>query len=205
MARSGDLWSRVVGVLKIGLPLLAIVLLSSLFILPGEERVEGGIIFSEADLEALGEGLRITQPVLTGATRDDDPFRFTAAAVVPDAAPPTRAAIEDLAGGITFAGGQRFEVAAPVAEVDLRAQVMEAGGRVTVTSSDGYRISADRVVVDLVAGTLEAEGDIAGAGPMGTIAAERMSIVPAPGGEGRRVFSFGNGVTLRYEGDDEQE
>jgi lipopolysaccharide export system protein LptC len=205
VAESGDFYSRLVGVLKIGLPLLALVLLASLFILPGEERTGGGIIFSEGDLESLGEGLRITEPVLTGATRDDDPFRFTAKVVVPDAAPPTRAAIEDLAGGITFAGGQRFEVEAPVAEVDLRAQVMEAGGRVTVTSSDGYRISADEVMVDLVAGTLEAEGDIDGAGPMGTIAAERMTIVPAEGGGGRRVFSFGNGVTLRYEGGNEQE
>lgn len=204
MARKVDLHSQLVGILKIGLPLLAVALLASLFVLPGEERRGTGLIFTEADLESLGQGLRVTEPVLTGSTREDDPFRFTAEVVVPDAAPPTRADIEELEGEIRFIGGQRFTLAAPVADVDLETQVMNLSGRVTVTSSDGYRVSADAVTVDLLAGTLEAEGNIDGSGPMGAIAAERMTIVPAETGEGRRVFSFGNGVRLRYEGADDQ-
>jgi lipopolysaccharide export system protein LptC len=198
-ARAGGFHTRLVTVLKIGLPLMAVAMLLSLFLSPGEERFERGIVFSEADIEALGEGLRISRPVLTGATRDDDPFRFTAEAVVPDAAPPTRAAIDRLAGTINFLGGQTFWVQAPVAELDFETQVMEASERVTVTSSDGYRISADRMVLDLLAGTLEAEGSVDGEGPMGTITAETMSIVPAEGRSGPRVFSFGNGVRLVYD------
>ncbi len=204
MARRVDLHSQLVGILKIGLPLLALALLATLFVLPGDERSGAGLIFTEADLESLGQGLRVTEPVLTGSTREDDPFRFTAAVVVPDAAPPTRADIEDLDGEISFIGGQRFTLEAPVADVDLQSQIMNLSGRVTVTSSDGYRISADTVTVDLLAGTLEAEGDVDGSGPMGRIAAERMAIVPAESGEGQRVFSFGNGVRLRYEGRDDQ-
>lgn len=204
MARRVDLHSQLVGILKIGLPLLAVALLATLFVLPGGDRQGAGLIFTEADLESLGQGLRVTEPVLTGSTQEDDPFRFTADVVIPDAAPPTRADIEDLQGEISFLGGQKFTLTAPVADVDLGTQVMNLSGRVTVTSSDGYRISADRVRVDLLAGTLEAEGDIDGSGPMGTIAAERMRIVPAETGEGDRVFSFGNGVRLRYEGGDDQ-
>lgn len=198
-ARAGGFHTSLVTVLKIALPLLALAMLLSLFLFPGEEPFEGGIVFTEADIEALGEGLRITRPVLTGATRDDDPFRFTAETVVPDAAPPTQAEIERLAGTINFLGGQTFWIEAPVAALDLETQVMEGTERVTVTSSDGYRISADRVVLDLVAGTLEAEGSVDGAGPMGTIAAETLSIVPAEGRSGPRVFSFGNGVRLVYD------
>jgi lipopolysaccharide export system protein LptC len=197
--RGGGFHTRLVTILKIGLPLMAVAMLLSLFLFPGEERFEGGIVFTEADLEALGEGLRISRPVLTGATRDDDPFRFTAETVIPDAAPPTRAIIDGLEGTITFVGGQHFAVEAPVAEVDLETQVMVASERVTVTSSDGYRISADRMVLDLVAGTLEAEGAVDGAGPMGTITAETMSAAPAEGRSGPRVFSFGNGVRLIYD------
>jgi lipopolysaccharide export system protein LptC len=200
--RAGGFHTRLVTVLKIGLPLMAVAMLLSLFLFPGEERAGGGIVFSEADIEALGEGLRISRPVLTGATRDDDPFRFTAETVVPDAAPPTQAAMERLAGTITFVGGQTVQLEAPVAALDLETQVVEATERVTVTSSDGYRLSADRMVLDLVAGTLDAEGAVDGTGPMGTITAETMSVVPAEGRTGPRVFSFGNGVRLVYEGAD---
>jgi lipopolysaccharide export system protein LptC len=203
MVRAPDLHSRLVAILKIGLPLLAIAMLLSLFLFPREERVGPGLIFTEADLEALGEGLRITEPVLTGATRDEDPFRFAARAVIPDAAPPTRATIEDLDGEISFLGGQRFAVTAPVADVDFETQILEATGGVTVVSDDGYRMSAERVVIDLVAGILRAEGDVDGAGPLGTIAAETMVIAPAETGKGRRVFSFGGGVRLVYVGEDE--
>jgi lipopolysaccharide export system protein LptC len=204
MFRGPDFYSKLVGVLKIGLPLLAVAMLLSLFLFPREERVGPGLIFSEADLDALEDGLRITEPVLTGATRDDDPFRFTARAVVPDAAPPTRAAIEARDGEINFLGGQRFAVTAPVAEVDFETQILEATERVTVVSDDGYRMSADRVVIDLVAGTLRAEGAVDGRGPMGTIEAETMFITPSEGDDGRRVFSFGDGVRLVYVGEDGQ-
>ena len=51
------------------------------------------MVFSPGDVEALGEGLRISNPTFTGTTRGDDRFRFTADLVVPDAAPPERAAI----------------------------------------------------------------------------------------------------------------
>jgi lipopolysaccharide export system protein LptC len=201
MPRGGGFHSRVVSVLKIGLPLLAVALLASLFIFPREDRRTGGIVFTEADLEAFGQGLRISEPVLTGATRDDDPFRFTARTVTPDAAPPTRAEADRLEGWIDFAGGQRLDFAAPVAEFDFEAQILEATGRVTVLSSDGYRITADRVVLDLVAGILDAVGEVDGAGPMGTIRSETMSIVPGEGRDGMRVFTFEDGVKLVYEGD----
>jgi lipopolysaccharide export system protein LptC len=201
-ARAGGFHTRLVTVLKIGLPLMAVAMLLSLFLFPGEERVGGGIVFSEADIESLGEGLRISRPVLTGATRDNDPFRFTAETVVPDAAPPARAGIHRLAGTITFVEGQTVQLEAPVAALDFETQVMEATERVTVISSDGYRLSADRMVLDLVAGTLDAEGTVDGEGPMGTITAETMSIVPVEGRTGPRVFSFGNGVRLVYEGAD---
>jgi lipopolysaccharide export system protein LptC len=200
MPRGGGFHSRLVGVLKIGLPLLALALLASLFVFPREERRRGGIVFSESDLEAFGAGLRINRPVLTGATRDDDPFRFTAVSIVPDAAPPTRAEADALAGWIEFVGGQRLDVEAPLAAFDFETQIMQASGRVTVRSSDGQRITADRVVLDLVAGILEAEGAVDGAGPMGTINAETLLIVPAEARGGHRIFSFGGGVRLFYGG-----
>lgn len=204
MAADRDFYSRLVGVLKVGLPLMALVLLASMFLVQTEDEFEGGIAFTEGDLSRLGEGLQITAPVLTGATRDGDPFRFTAAVVVPDAVPPTRAAISGLEGAVEFAGGPRVAIAAPEGAIDLGTEVMTLEGRVRVASEDGYAVVADRMEVDLLGGVLVAEGDVVGDGPMGRITAETLRVVPAEaeaGGE-RRVFSFGGGVGLVYGGAD---
>jgi lipopolysaccharide export system protein LptC len=200
-----DPYSRLVAILKIGLPLLALVLLASMFLVTAEDDFEGGIAFTEADLDQLGQGLQITEPVLTGMTRAEDPFRFTAAVVRPDAAPPTRAEIERLQGRIDFLGGPSVEVAAPEAVLDLETERMVASGRVTVETDDGYTLTADRMEIDLVDGTLLAEGEVDGVGPMGTIASETLRVVPAEGGDEHRVFSFGNGVRLVYNPADESE
>lgn len=202
MASAPDVHSRLVAVLKIGLPLMALVLLASMFLVQTEDDFEGGISFGEADLEQLGQGLRITAPVLTGMTRDQDPFRFTAEVVVPDSAPPTRAAITALDGEVAFVGGPTVAVAAPEAAIDLETELMTMAGRVTVRSDDGLTVTADRMEIDLVTGSVFAEGRVDGAGPMGTIASETLRIVPAEGSGGRRVFSFGNGVRLVYRGTD---
>lgn len=193
-----DRYSRLVAILKIGLPLLALVLLASMFLVTAEDDFEGGIAFTEADLDRLGQGLQITAPVLTGMTRAQDPFRFTATVVRPDDAPPNRAEIERLAGRIDFLGGPSLTLAAPEAVLDLETERMTASGRVTIETDDGYTLSADRMELDLVDGSVLAAGEVDSVGPMGTIRSETLRVVPAEGDGDHRVFSFGKGVRLVY-------
>src|SRR4051812_14122297 len=105
MAFAGGWHSRIVAVLKVGLPLIALGLLAALFLVQTDDRLAGDLVFSRGDIEALGSGLRLTNPVFTGTTRSGDRFRFTAEEVVPDAAPPKRAAITRLGGTLELAGG----------------------------------------------------------------------------------------------------
>jgi lipopolysaccharide export system protein LptA len=134
--------SRLVTVLKVGLPLLALCLLSALFFFTLREDLESELVFSASDLEAFGDGLQVTRPTLTGRTRDDEVFRFVAESAVPDGAPPTKVAIRGLEGDFDFKGGQRVQVSAGSADLDLESDSMELRQQVTVASSDGYRISA---------------------------------------------------------------
>ena len=64
MAAGPGLYSRVVAVLKVGLPLIALALLAGLFLAPREE--ERGVVFSPGDVEAFGEGLQISNATFTG-------------------------------------------------------------------------------------------------------------------------------------------
>lgn len=199
MVRGPGLYSRIVAILKIGLPLVALGLLAGLFLISTEDELEGGLVFSEGDLEALGSGMQITSPSFSGASREDDRFRFTADLVVPDSAPPTRASITALAGQIEFADGPTVEVTAPTAELDLESNVLELMGHVTVDSAEGYHFVAERMSVDLRQGILEAQGGVDGDGPMGRITAETMRVEPADGSGDDRLFSFGDDVRLVYD------
>lgn len=192
-------YSRLVAVLKVGLPLIALALLAGLFFIPAEDRLEGELEFSRADLAALGSGLRITRPTFTGTSRGGDRFRFTAELVVPDAATPTRASIEALAGHVEFADGRGLELGAETAELDIEAQRMQLMGAVEIETSDGYRIIANRLDAELGTATLTATGDVVAVGPMGRIAAATMTIAPAASDGDARMISFGKGVRLVYD------
>jgi len=199
MAAGPGFYSRVVVVLKVALPLLALGMLSTLFLIQPDDRIGGDLVFSRGDLAALGSGLRIRDAAFNGTTRGGDAFRFEAEEVVPDAAPPTRAAITALSGGIDFAAGPTVEVRADRGDLDIPTQLLVLTGDVLIETSDGYRMRAERVELDLRAGTMQAGEPVATEGPLGRIDSQTVAVTPAAGeGDARRIL-FGNGVRVVYD------
>ena len=129
MPAGPGLHSRVVAVLKVGLPLVAVGLLASLFVVQTDDRLGGNVVFSPGDVEALGSGLRIDNPTFTGTTRSEDRFRFTAALVEPDAAPPQRARITTLAGTLELHNGPEVSVNAKAGDLDIPTQRLDLQAR----------------------------------------------------------------------------
>lgn len=205
MAAGPGLRSRVVAVLKVGLPLVAVAMLAALFLISDGGRPGGDLMFSAGDLDALGEGMRVTRPVFSGVTDEEDRFRFTAETVTPDAAPPTRADVTALEGRIDFARGPRVDLTAQAAALDLESRRMRLEGPVRVRTGDGYAFAAGRVEIDLGAGGLEASDAVRGEGPMGRIEAARLSVSPPGAAEERRRFLFQGAVRLVYDPPDRQE
>lgn len=198
MAAGPGLYSRVVAVLKVGLPLIALALLAGLFLSPREEAGEG-VVFSPGDVEAFGEGLRISNPTFTGTTRADERFHFTADLVVPDAAPPERASITRPAGTIELEGGPVVTVEAERGDLHLPSQRLDLVGDVRIETSDGYRLLTEKATLDLRTGAFVAGDAVEGTGPLGTITSQSLHVAPAAEtGEARR-FSFSGGVRLVYD------
>jgi len=197
-----DLRSRLVAILKVGLPLVALGMLSALFLIQNDDGLGGGeLSFSEGDMAALGSGLRVTNPTLTGTTEANDRFRFTADFVVPDAAPPTRATMTRLAGEMHLTDGRAVDLKAAMGELDIRSQRLRLGGTVRIDTSDGYSLRSEAMTVDLRAGVLEASDAVETEGPMGRIDAGTLRVEPSGtegDKEGPRLISFGNGVRLIY-------
>jgi lipopolysaccharide export system protein LptC len=200
MPTGGGLHSRIVAILKVGLPLVALGMLSALFLIQTGDGLEpGGLVFSEGDIADLGRGLTISNPTFTGATRGGDRFRFEAREVVPDAAPPTTAAIGDLVGRLEFESGGAVDLQATAGDLDIPAEALALSGDVRIETSDGYKVRAERVDLDLAAGTLEAGDTVATEGPFGTIDSASLRIVPADAQGETHRFLFGGGVRVLYE------
>lgn len=199
MATAADPYSRLVSVLKVLLPLIAIGLLSSLFLVQGENDTGGEIVFTEGDLEELGSGLRISNPVFSGSSRNADRFRFEADLVVPDALPPTEAEITALTGEVHFADGTRLDLASAHGALDVPAQSLRLDGSVRIETGDGYRMETETLAIDLATGGLDTAVPVTTTGPLGRIDAGSLAVAPtAPGGAARR-FVFGNGVRVLYD------
>jgi lipopolysaccharide export system protein LptC len=199
MASGPGLHSRVVAVLKVGLPLVAVGLLASLFLVQNDDRLGGNVVFSPGDVEALGSGLRIDSPTFTGTTRNEDRFRFTAALVEPDAAPPQRARITTLAGTLWLHNGPEVTVSAERGDLDIPTQRLDLSGEVVITTSDGYRMVTDKATIDLRAGAVVAGDEVVSTGPLGAITSGSLHVAPAAdSGEARR-FSFSDGVRVVYD------
>lgn len=199
MALRPEVHSRVVTILKLGLPLVALALVASVFLVQTEDRLGGTIAFSQSDLAELGDGLSLRNSVFTGTTRSNDRFRFTAALVVPDAAPPKRATITTLDGRLDLTDGPTVTLLADTGDLDIPSQRLDIAGNVHITSSDGYDLTADKGTIDLVSGSFVAGDTVRTTGPVGAITAGNLHVTPdAATGEARR-FSFSNGVHVVYD------
>ena len=204
MAGGPGLHSRIVGILKVGLPLVALGMLASLFLVQTDDRLGGGIVFSKGDVEALGEGLRITNPTFTGTTAGQDEFRFTAALVEPDAAPPERARITTLAGEVALHNGPVVELEADTGDLHVPTQRLDLAGNVHIRTSEGYRMVAEQATLDLKAGSIVAGNVVETSGPLGKIDSGSLTVQPAAASGEARRFSFGNGVRLVYDPPDQK-
>lgn len=176
---AGGLYSRTVRWLKLALPVIALGLVAAVLLVNQKETFEGGISFTRADLEAMGAGLKVSNPNLSGMTRDRDEYNFHAAEATPSDLELTRVEVSGLTGSVQIRDGIRIYVTAPRADFDLGAQRMEVPEGVSLTTSDGYTFHADRLEADLETAGLTGEGRVRAAGPMGDIVAQRLRIEPA--------------------------
>ena len=201
--RDRSAYSVVVRWLKIGLPILALALLSALFLWPRETGFKGGLSYSTTDLIALGEGMTVSNPRFTGATEAGEPFEVRADSATPDGPDPTEVALDAVSARISQNDGR--EVALTAAEGALRPKdnTISLQGQVEIATSDGYVVETERVEADMRARTLVAPGEVRAEGPRGSIRAGsfRAARIGADDPEGRApgdYFWFEDRVRVTY-------
>ncbi|MBY6113802.1 hypothetical protein KUW09_02285 [Mameliella alba] len=195
MRRGGGLYSRVIAWLKILLPLVALGMLSTLFILSRATEPLQDVPF----VEALQKGTareEVGAPYFAGTTPKGDVLTMTARTVRPEGDGELLA--DDLDARMRLADGSEIKLDAGEAMLrDLSEEARMMGG-VRIESSQGYILQTEGLTSRLDVIDAESLGPVTGEGPVGRFEAGHLRI--SRSGEGDAVqMVFSGGVKLVYQ------
>ena len=199
MAQADNAWSRWVAWLKILLPLVALAMLSSIFLVSRSIDPTAALPYSDVDIEARAREPRLTTPQFSGMTADGAAITLDAADMRPDLANPGSGTATDLRARMQTPDGATTDIAAAHGLVDTTAGTYEMTGEVTITNSAGYVITAPRMTGNLNATALDATGPVQIDAPMGRITADTMQLRPDPTAPGQYLLVFNGAVRLVYQ------
>lgn len=190
--------SRLVGYLKIALPLLAIGLLSTVFLFQESDQIEGGITFSSDDRDTMRDGLSIYNPKFSGINLNGDRFFMEAAKATPDSADPEEVDLIDLNGRTEYKNGFAVYLTAARGKARLPQQLVELSGGVHIRTSDGFEGLTNAGIAGLENGSFITETPVTLSGPIGKLEAGSMRLehLVSDGAGENQVFTFENGVKL---------
>lgn len=196
MAVADNAYSRFVQFAKITLPLLALALLSTMFLFSRTINPDDAIPFAEIDVEQIAREQRLMGPKFSGVTSDGSTITVTAKTALPDATNLRRMAATDVSAEIITSGGTQIMVVSERAIYDGGQDSMDLIGDVRMTTSTGYVLRSERLVADLEQTGLDSPGPVNGSGPSGTLEAGRMELTLR---NGSQLLVLKNGVKLIYE------
>lgn len=193
-------YSRFVRILKIALPLVAVALLSTIFLVQEEEGLDGGLVFSKADLETLGDGLTVNNPRLAGTMPDGTAYVLSAEKAVPDRTRIEQVEFESLSSVMRFQSDEVVEVHAARATAFVKDRMLSMRDGINIRMSSGYVATSDAAKVFLDRGEIVTDAPVSATGPGTKIDAGRMTVRAAIDANGTRtdnpVVIFEQGVTM---------
>lgn len=189
-------YTRLIRWLKVLLPLAALVMLSTLFLLSRTHDTEIDIPFAAALNQGEAAREQVTAPFFEGITPRGDTVSVTAARALP-----TRQDdildIETLTARLRFAAGGVMNISSNSAQIHDADQTMILRGEVEIDSSTGYVIQTSELYTALDQIAAHTTGPVTATGPAGTLQAGRLEITPAQNGADMQLL-FTDGVKLVY-------
>lgn len=194
-------YSRFIGYVKIALPLLAIALLSTVFLVQSEDTIEGGITFSKNDRDTIRDGLTVYNPKFSGVNLRGDRYFLEALKATPDSAEPDEVMLEGVDGRTDYVSGLSIYLTSERGMARLPQQRLNLEGGVTIKTSEGYEGKTEAGVLGLDNGSFVSKGPVTLSGPPGQIEAGSLrieSLKHPDAAQENQVFWFENGVKLTY-------
>lgn len=192
-----DRYSRMIALLKVLLPLMALALLSTLFLLSRNIDPMASIPFAEAEVNERMRDQQITGPFFSGSTEQGDQISFSAGEIgVADGN--GRVTANDVSAQIDLSSGARLVFFADLGEVDIANDTSILSGKVLITTSTGYKINSERLVSAMTSLNIESPNEIIAEGPLGTFSAGSMRLALSEKTKSTQMV-FTNAVKLIYD------
>lgn len=169
----GRRYSAFVGVMKVVLPLAAIVLIVVIAAWPAFHDQEQPMV--EA-LEKQPELLQVTGPVLVGTDQEDRPYSIAADRANQGAEGPHIVELSRPEGAIGTGDGARISLNADLGRYDRESKQLHLLGDVELSRDDGHRFATDEAFVDMDSQSAWGDSPVSGEGPMGEIQLEGFRI-----------------------------
>ncbi len=192
---ASNLYSRVVAWTKVILPLLALALLSTLFLFSRTPDPELAIPFATVDVEELAREQRLTAPRFAGTLTDGREVVFTAESAAPVMGEPNQISARTIDARIDLGATDRMIITAAEALIDLELQVADMGGEIRMNTSGGFALRTGALSISLADFEAISPGEITVTGPGLELVAGEMTL---SGTEGAHVLVFNNGVRMLY-------
>ncbi len=193
-----DRYSRLVSWLKVLFPLIALALLSTLFLLSRAIDPQATIPFAETEVQDRLRDQQVTGPFYSGTTDEGDLISFSSETLTTPRGQAGTNEAKDLRVVLDLQSGAQIVLDAARAKVDAAADRAELAGNIRVTTSTGYRILSDLMTSNLTTLDITSPGPVEATSPAGEITAGAMTISNQQNTAGSQMLqSLGSPASLK--------
>lgn len=196
MAPADNLHTRIVIWAKVMLPLMALALLSTLFLFARESTDAGDIPF--AQINQLAREQRINAPEFSGVARDGSIIEVSARSAQPIEGQLDALRINEPSLTLDASDGTSLTIVAGQGVLDGQSKTARLTGLARLETTSGYLMETNGLLADLSSGRITSDGDLKILAPFGEIEAGRVEIQVTSSEEGQRMH-FSDGVRMLYE------
>lgn len=191
---TADRHSRLVVWLKVALPLAALSILATLFLLAESLDPDAAIPFAEVDVERILREQGVTQPLFGAVTTDGTAVSIKADSVRPTAGQEDVLTASAMTANLVLPDGSVIDIASPRGTVNGTSQLAVLDGGSRLESSTGYVVETQRITTSMAQSLVIADGEVRATGPAGDLTAGRMSLRQSDA----YLLLFKDGVRLVY-------
>ncbi len=186
-------YSNFVGIMRYGLPLVALLLLGLVVVWPLATGREEGFRISFSDAPDLDGSLRMVNARYLGVDDRNQPYTVTAAEASQSEPNSPLVVLQDISADVFIDGGdgQWFALTAREGLYERDARFLDLAGDVSIFSDQGHEFHTDRVHVDLGARTADGDAPVQGQSPLGLLEAGNFQV-----DDDRQILLFGGGVKM---------
>ncbi|MGB7319409.1 MAG: LPS export ABC transporter periplasmic protein LptC [Planktotalea sp.] len=197
MAFGDHAYTRVVRGLKVTLPLVALVLLSTMFMLSRKVDPSAAVALSDQAFRDRIDRSQLSGPQYDGNTKSGKSLTVTARSARPDPDVEGKTYGQVVNATINLDNGETMTVKADTGIVDDAADLAVLSGNVHIRTTDGYDMRTSQLTSLLSKVEGESAGPVTGYGPPGTLYAGKM-FVKTDEKSGNVLLLFTQGVHLVY-------